>query len=64
MMITEKIEVSDEILASGGFADIRSGRYMEQPVAVKTTRITEKANCLKIRKVRINDIFSVPGTPS
>ena len=116
MIITKKIKVSDEIIASGGFADIRSGKYKGQPVAVKIMRVTEKDNTkkdgllpnrrvngqaksdwrgqgigclrnflcwggawkkdnmeedntekdgfLKIRKVRINDIFSALGTRS
>ena len=50
-MITEKVEVSDEILARGGFADIRSGNYMGHPVAIKTMKITENDDLLKIRKV-------------
>ena len=58
MMITEKIKVSDKVLASGGFADVRSGKYKGHPVAVKTMRITEKDDPLKIRKVRVDDIFS------
>ena len=57
MIITKKIEVSDEIIASRGFADIRSGKYKGQPVAVKIMRVTEKDDFLKIRKVRIM-IFS------
>ena len=64
MMITEKVEVSDEILARGGFADIRSGKYMEHPVAIKTMKVAENDDLLKIRKVRINGIFSVFGTQS
>ena len=61
MMITEKIKVSDKVLASGGFADVRSGWYMGYPVAVKTMRVTEEDDLLKIRKVRVTNIFSVLG---
>ena len=38
MKITERIEVEDKILASGGFSDVRRGRYMGHLVAVKTLR--------------------------
>jgi len=54
MVITEGIEISDEVLASSGFADIRSGTYMGHRVAVKTIRVTAQDNFLKIRKVSIN----------
>ena len=64
MIITKKIKVSDEIIASGGFADIRSGKYKGHPVAVKTMRIAERDDLLKIRKVRVDDIFSILGTQS
>jgi serine/threonine protein kinase len=57
MVITEKIEVEDMILASGGFADVRRGRYVGHLVAVKTLRVAEQDDFLKIRKVNINDIF-------
>ena len=63
-MITKKIEVSDEILATGGFADIRSGMYMGHPVAVKSMRVAEEDGFAKIRKVRISDIFSALETLS
>ena len=59
MIITEKIEVSADIFASGGFADVRRGTYNGHLVAVKTMRVTEQDDPLKIRKVRANDIFSV-----
>ena len=57
MIITEKIETSDMILASGGFADIRSGMYMGHLVAVKTMRVVMWDNLVKIRKVDTN-VFS------
>ena len=53
MMIREKIEVSDKIVASGGFGDVRPGVYMGGSVAVKTVRIASRNNLQKIRKVRI-----------
>ena len=55
-MITEKIEVEDKILASGGFADVRRGKYMGHLVAVKALRVAEQDDFAKIRKVTINDI--------
>ena len=58
MMITEEIQVSDKIRASGGFADVRTGTYMETLVAVKTMRVTEQDDTQKIRKVSINYLFS------
>ena len=57
-MIAEEIEVSDKVLASGGFADVRTGTYMGHLVAIKTLRVAEQDSLLKIRKVGINDIFS------
>jgi serine/threonine protein kinase len=59
MIITERIEASDKILASGGFADVRSGRYMGRLVAVKTLRVTEQDDLLRIRKVSTNDVRPV-----
>ena len=52
-MITEKIEVSGNIVASGGFADIRTGTYLGALVAVKTMRVSEQDGFMKIRKVSI-----------
>jgi len=51
MMITDEIEVSDEVLASGGFADVRTGTYFGHLVAVKTTRVPKQDDLLKVRKV-------------
>ena len=58
MIITEKIAVEDEVLASGGFADVRRGSYMGHLVAVKTLRFAEQDDLLKIRKVSVDVIFS------
>ena len=49
----EKIEVLDEILASGGFSDVRRGMYHDHPIAVKTVRVAPRANLQRIRKVSI-----------
>jgi len=59
MMIAEDLKVSNKVLASGGFADVRTGRYMGHLVAVKTMRVAEQDSFLKIRKVSINDVFWV-----
>ena len=53
LMITDKIEVSDNILASGGYADVRTGTYLGALVAVKTVRVEEQDGFMKIRKVSI-----------
>jgi len=53
MRITEKVEVSDEILASGGFADLRSGSYGGHLVAMKTFRVSARDDFVKIRKVSV-----------
>jgi len=45
------IEISDEILAFGGFADLRSGTYKGHLVAVKTMRIAARDDLQVIRKV-------------
>jgi len=58
MVITEKIEVEDKILANGGFADVRIGTYMGHLVAVKKLRVGETDDLMKIRKVGIDDIES------
>jgi len=54
MIITEKIEVSEEVFASSGFADVRPGKYAGHLVAVKTMRVAAQDDLLKIRKVSIN----------
>ena len=59
IVITDKIEVSDNIAASGGFADVRTGKYLGALVAVKTTRIAEQDDFMRLRKV---SIYGVPPT--
>jgi len=58
MRIAGRIEVSDELLASSGFADLRSGMYRGHLVAIKTLRVTARDDFVKIRKVSINGIFA------
>lgn len=63
MMITEKIEVEDQILASGGFSDVKRGNYRGHLVAVRALRVTVQDNVSTIRKVSVNDSSS-PGMRS
>ena len=58
MVIREEIEVGKQILASGGFADVRSGTCKGHLVAVKTLRVAEIDDLQKIRKVSTNGISS------
>ena len=58
MTIAEEIKVSDNVLAFGGFADIRTGTYMGRLVAVKIVRVARQDNFLKIRKVNFHHILS------
>lgn len=60
MMITGKIEVEDEILASGGYSDVRCGTYKGRRVAVRTLRVTAKDNVSKLRNVSTSDVSSFP----
>jgi len=62
MIITDKIEVDDKILASGGFADVRCGTYAGQLVAVKTLRVDVATldDPRKIRKVSASGVSSSP----
>jgi hypothetical protein len=53
-IIGEKVETEGAVLASGGFSDIRLGRYMGHLVAVKSLRVAETDDWLKIRKVIIS----------
>jgi len=50
--IVDKFEVSDKFLASGGFADVRTGVYENRPVAVKTLRVSLGSVMNKVRNVR------------
>jgi len=58
MMITEKIEVSDEIPAFGILGDVNRGTYIGHTVAVKTARLPLSEDLGEIRKVSINDILA------
>ena len=60
LVIKEKIEVSDDILTSGGFGDVRRGRYKDRFVAVKTAKVNPKADREKIRKVSIGAFSHLP----
>jgi len=54
MKVTENNEVTEAILAFGGFGDVRLGTYNGSPVAVKTMRVAALDSFLKIRKVSID----------
>jgi hypothetical protein len=58
MIVREKIETEIAVLASGGFSDLRFGRYMGHFVAVKSLRVAETDDRLKIRKVIVNVTIS------
>ena len=58
IIITDKIEIDDKTLTSGGFADVRCGTYLGQLVAVKTMRVPEYDDLRRIRKVSTNRCFS------
>jgi len=57
MRVAGSIEVSDELPASSGFGDLRSGKYKGRLVAIKTVRVTAQDDFVKIRKVSIHGIF-------
>ena len=57
-MITEWLEVRDEIVAFSEFGDVRCGTYMGRPVAVKTTRFPVLKDLQRIRKVSITGILT------
>jgi len=61
MMITQNIDVSEKILANGGFTDVRTGTYKGHLVAVKSIRVSGQDNLEKIRKVSVDDIFRLVG---
>jgi len=48
----DKVEVSDKILPSGGFADVRTGVHEGLPVAVRALRVSPGSDMNKIRNVR------------
>ena len=61
MTTTDEIDYSvpDQLHISGGFADIRQGRYKGCAVAVKTLRVSNADDLKKIRKVSGKDVFLV-----
>ena len=61
MVITDKIDFasSGQLHTSGGFADIKCGKYKGCTVAVKTLRVAMSDNFVKIRKVGGKRVFAV-----
>jgi len=51
MRMTEKIVVSDEIVTSGGFGDVRPQTYKGRNVAVKTARVPVLKDLQMMRKL-------------
>ena len=51
VVIREKIEVSPEVLAYGGFSDIRMGNYGGNPVAIKTSSVARSDKLDRVIKV-------------
>ena len=51
-MLSDKFNLSGMPRASGGFADVRMGVFEGKEVAVKTLRVSEADDKVKIRKVR------------
>ena len=47
-----RFKVEKPIIASGGFADVRKGRYRGMDVAVKTIRIPQDSDIKAIHEVR------------
>jgi len=59
--IKENIEVSNQVLGSGGFGDVRLGTYEGGPVAVKIMKVSAPDKFARIRKVSINVDHPGPG---
>ena len=47
-----RCKVEETIIASGGFADVRKGRYRGMDVAVKTIKISQESDFEAIHRVR------------
>jgi len=54
MVITEKVEDSNIVIARNEFADIKGGSYAGRRIAVKTIWLSRRDDLLKIRKVSVN----------
>ena len=54
LRLTGKVQVEDKIIASGGFANLRHGRYMGNLVAVKTMRVAAQGDLSRMRRVSID----------
>ena len=57
MKISEEIKVLGEIVASDGFAHVKTGTYMGHLV-VRTLRATDADDFPEIREVNVNDTSS------
>ena len=61
-LLSAKLDLSGMSCASGGFADVRMGVFRGKNVAVKTVRVLEGDDKLKIRKVGKQVTLSHPGS--
>ena len=61
MVITDEIDfsASSQLHISGGFADIKPGKYKGRAVAVKTLRVDVSDDFVKIRKVGGEEVSAV-----
>ena len=60
--LSDKFDLSGMPHASGGFADVRMGVYKGKDVAVKSLRVAEFDDKLRIRKVGKRAAASCPGS--
>ena len=51
-LLSDKFDISGEVIASDGFSDVRMGVFKGKNVAVKTLRVSVTDDKTKIRRVR------------
>lgn len=64
VVVLHDLRVSDEVLASGGFGDVRAGWYKERRVAVKTAKVKPTDNLEKKTKVSNNTMTTLRPPPA
>ena len=60
-LLSDEFDLSGLPRASGGFADVRMGLLRGETVVVKSLRVAEMDDKVKIRKVRGQAAFFHPG---
>ena len=60
-LLFDKLDVSGMPYASGGFADVRKGVFKGKDVAVKSVRVSEMGDKVKIRKVGKQSFLHIQG---